>query len=172
MIAGALAAVALPGAARPQRPMHRLGILRPTTAPGPEDFMARRIPASLRQLGYVEGQNLEIIARYAQGRVDRLPALARELLERQVDAIVAVGSGAVRAAMDASARVPVVMFGNFDPVAVMLRGNTALVRESVVRCVQDGGRRSFSGAGCEIPDETPHENLLAQAQALRSLGRS
>ena len=64
------------------------------------------------------------------------------------------------------------IFGNFDPVAVMLRGNPALVRESVVRCVQDGGKRSFSGAGCEIPDETPHENLLAQAQALRSLGRS
>ena len=62
--------------------------------------------------------------------------------------------------------------GNFDPVAVMLRGNPALVRESAVRCVRDGGKRSFSAAGCEIPDGTPHENLLAHTQALRSLGLS
>jgi len=62
--------------------------------------------------------------------------------------------------------------GNFDPVAVMLRGNPALVRESAVRCVRDGGKRSFSAAGCEIPDGTPLENLLAHTQALRSLGLS
>jgi MtaA/CmuA family methyltransferase len=62
--------------------------------------------------------------------------------------------------------------GNFDPVAVMLRGNPDLVRDSVVRCLRDGGPRSFSAPGCEIPDGTPRENLLAQAQALRSLGPS
>ena len=62
--------------------------------------------------------------------------------------------------------------GNFDPVAVMLRGNPALVREAVVRCVRDGGRRSFNAAGCEIPDGTPQENLLAQVDALVSLGVS
>lgn len=62
--------------------------------------------------------------------------------------------------------------GNFDPVAIMLRGNPALVRESVLGCVCDGGKRSFNAAGCEIPDGTPHENLLAQAEALASLGVS
>jgi MtaA/CmuA family methyltransferase len=62
--------------------------------------------------------------------------------------------------------------GNFDPVAVMLRGNPSLVRDSVLRCVEHGGKRSFNAAGCEIPDGTPHENLLAQAQALSSLGSS
>ncbi len=48
----------------------------------------------------------------------------------------------------------------------------ALVREAVVRCVRDGGRRSFNAAGCEIPDGTPQENLLAQMDALASLGVS
>jgi len=62
--------------------------------------------------------------------------------------------------------------GNFDPVAVMLRGNPALVRDAVARCVRDGGKRSFNAAGCEIPDGTPRENLLAQADALASLGVS
>ncbi len=62
--------------------------------------------------------------------------------------------------------------GNFDPVAVMLRGNTAFVRDAVARCVRDGGKRSFNAAGCEIPDGTPRENLLAQADALASLGVS
>ncbi len=62
--------------------------------------------------------------------------------------------------------------GNFDPVAVMLRGNPALVREAAVRCVRDGGRRSFNAAGCEIPDGTPRENMLAQADTLASLGLS
>lgn len=62
--------------------------------------------------------------------------------------------------------------GNFDPVAIMLRGDPALVRGAVARCVRDGGKRSFNAAGCEIPDGTPHENLLAQGDALASLGVS
>ena len=57
--------------------------------------------------------------------------------------------------------------GNFDPVAVMLQGTPDQVEQAVADCVQWGGRRSFSAAGCEIPDGTPHANLLAQARALR-----
>ena len=57
--------------------------------------------------------------------------------------------------------------GNFDPVAVMLQGNPAQVSEAVIECQHHGGERYFSAAGCEIPDGTPHENLLAQAGALR-----
>jgi MtaA/CmuA family methyltransferase len=59
--------------------------------------------------------------------------------------------------------------GNFDPVQVMLRGTPAQVSEAVVTCVTHAGSRGLSAAGCEIPDGTPHENLLAQAQALRRL---
>ena len=56
--------------------------------------------------------------------------------------------------------------GNFDPVAVMLQGTPETVRDAILACIQKGGTRLFSGAGCEIPDGTPDENLLAQRQTL------
>jgi len=56
--------------------------------------------------------------------------------------------------------------GNFDPVAVMLQGTPETVRDATLACIQKGGTRLFSGAGCEIPDGTPDENLLAQRQTL------
>jgi uroporphyrinogen decarboxylase len=56
--------------------------------------------------------------------------------------------------------------GNFDPVAVMLQGTPKMVRAATRECIQKGGKRLLSGAGCEIPDGTPVENLLAQRQAL------
>ena len=59
------------------------------------------------------------------------------------------------------------MCGNFDPVRVMLGGTPDQVRESVTQCLQQGGPRLISGAGCEIPDGTPHANLHAQSQVLR-----
>lgn len=59
--------------------------------------------------------------------------------------------------------------GNFDPVAVMLRGSPEQVYAAVTECALLGGPKSFSGAGCEIPDGTPHENLHAQTRALREL---
>lgn len=60
--------------------------------------------------------------------------------------------------------------GNFDPVAVMLQGSPETVRAAVQNCLQAGGSRLFSGAGCEIPDGTPAANLLAQSEALTAAG--
>jgi MtaA/CmuA family methyltransferase len=56
--------------------------------------------------------------------------------------------------------------GNADPVTVMLRGTPEQVRQVTLDCLAAGGPRSISAAGCEIPDGTPHANLLAQARAL------
>jgi putative ABC transport system substrate-binding protein len=70
----------------------------------------------LRELGYVEGQNLVLEYRYAAGSAERLPALAAELVQRQVDVIVAGGVPAVRAAQHATRTIPVVMAGVTDPV--------------------------------------------------------
>jgi len=56
--------------------------------------------------------------------------------------------------------------GNQDPVAVMLQGTPEMVHAATVACMDAGGPRSISTAGCEIPDGTPHANLLAQAEAL------
>jgi putative ABC transport system substrate-binding protein len=70
----------------------------------------------LRELGYVEGQNLVLAYRYAEGSADRLPALAAELVQRQVDVIVAGGVPAIRAAQQATRTIPIVMAGVTDPV--------------------------------------------------------
>ena len=60
--------------------------------------------------------------------------------------------------------------GNMNPVAVMLQGTPAQAYEATVACLNSGGPRSISGAGCEIPDGTPAENLHAQTRALRDYG--
>ena len=60
--------------------------------------------------------------------------------------------------------------GNFDPVAVMLQGSPETVRQAVNRSLDLGGSRSFSMAGCEIPEETPRANLEAHLQALQDYG--
>jgi len=72
----------------------------------------------------------------------------------------------IRLAAEALGDYPVIC-GNFDPVAIMLLGTPEQVREATLYCLRWGGKRMISGAGCEIPDETPHENLLAQTRALR-----
>jgi MtaA/CmuA family methyltransferase len=56
--------------------------------------------------------------------------------------------------------------GNFDPVRVMLQSTPEKIRNTVWSCLRAGGPRCISAAGCEIPDGTPYENLMAQAQAL------
>ena len=121
MLAGALFALARPGRAQSAGRVYRVGILRPTAPPlSASEPMAVGIPGALRELGYVEGRDLVVEARWAGGELDRLPALARELVQAKVDVIVAVGSPAVRAAKNATAAIPIVMYGNFDPVALGL----------------------------------------------------
>jgi MtaA/CmuA family methyltransferase len=61
--------------------------------------------------------------------------------------------------------------GNFDPVRIMLQGTPQEAQQAVAHCLKWGGPRSLSAAGCEIPDGTPPENLLAQAQALRDFAQ-
>jgi putative ABC transport system substrate-binding protein len=74
----------------------------------------------LRQLGYAEGQNLVIEYRSADGRDDRFPGLARELLALKVDVIVTRGTPAAKAVKNATSTVPVVMMASGDPVGVGL----------------------------------------------------
>jgi putative tryptophan/tyrosine transport system substrate-binding protein len=79
-----------------------------------------RIPAfrqGLRELGYVEGENIIIEYRYAEGKFDRLPALAAELVRLKVDIIVTAGPIPTRAAKEATITIPIVMAQDSDPVA-------------------------------------------------------
>jgi putative ABC transport system substrate-binding protein len=70
----------------------------------------------LRELGYIEGQNIAIEYRYAEGKLDRLPNLAGELVGLKVDVIVVGGSTATRAAKNVTKLVPIVMAHGSDPV--------------------------------------------------------
>ena len=72
---------------------------------------------ALRDLGYVEGRNLVMETRLAAGRLDRLPALAADLVRARVDVIAAVSPPAIKAAKDATTTIPIVMaFSSVDPV--------------------------------------------------------
>jgi putative tryptophan/tyrosine transport system substrate-binding protein len=70
----------------------------------------------LRELGYVEGKSIVIEYRWAEGKLDRIPALAAELVRLKVDIIVASGTTSTRAAKEATATIPIVMGFNNDPV--------------------------------------------------------
>jgi putative ABC transport system substrate-binding protein len=125
-VAGGLLAAPLAAEGQQAGRVYRLGLLYPL-APAPTEHKtsAVLVPAALRELGYVEGQNLIVERRYAEGRTDRFPELARELVRLQMDDILAISPAAIRAARDATKTIPIVLYGNFDPVAAGLVANLA-----------------------------------------------
>jgi putative ABC transport system substrate-binding protein len=92
--------------------MPRIGILTPVFGPYPPLEAFRQ---GLRDLGYVEGQSIALEYRSAEGQVERLPALAAELVRLKVDIILAEGDDAVRAVQHASGTIPIVFLTGTDP---------------------------------------------------------
>jgi putative ABC transport system substrate-binding protein len=106
--------------------VYRVGVLRPGARPAQaSDITLSGFSQALRDLGYAEDRNLVIVYRFAEGRTERLSALAQSLLQESVDVIVAVGIAAARAAAQATTTLPIILFGNADPVAAGLVSNLA-----------------------------------------------
>ena len=108
----------LPAAAQSPPKVFRVGHL---AAPGrtPDGAPPRALRDALRELGYVEGQNVVYEARFAEGKFERLPALAAELVRLNVDVIVAQGGKSTEAARRATTAIPIVMApASGDAVAV------------------------------------------------------
>ena len=106
-------ATPLPCFAQAQSRVPRVGFLSPGRANLPyfQEFVR-----GMRALGYVDGKNIVIEIRYADGKLDRLPTLADELLRLKIDILVAGSTPGVRAARRASGVVPIVMVAVGDPV--------------------------------------------------------
>jgi putative ABC transport system substrate-binding protein len=115
VLAALLLAVPLAVEAQQARqPVQTVGVLTPQRLehqPGYPTFLA-----TLRQLGYQEGSNLRMLVRTADGRLHRLPALAAELVAARPDVIVALNTPGVRAAIQATKQIPIVMTAVGDPV--------------------------------------------------------
>ncbi|HEX9818081.1 MAG TPA: ABC transporter substrate-binding protein [Methylomirabilota bacterium] len=102
----------------------RIGLLR-TNARGAPDPAAEGFRRGLHELGYVEGQSIQLEYRWAEGRPDRLPALAAELAAINVDVIVTGGEQAILAAKRATMTIPIVMGASNDPVGAGLIASLA-----------------------------------------------
>ena len=110
------AAAVLPFGARAQTPtgkVHRLGILQPGAPPEP---LVDAIRQRLKELRYSEGHNIAYEYRWAEGKLDRLTALAQELADLKVDVITTLSTPAAIAAQKATTKIPIVFAGVGDPV--------------------------------------------------------
>jgi len=109
---------ALCSSAHAQQPkkVPRIGYLS-NTSPSADSARYEAFRQGLRELGYVAGKNVVIEYRYTEGKSDRLPALAAELVRLRVDVVVTGGGATTRAAKEATTTIPIVFAQDGDPVA-------------------------------------------------------
>jgi len=141
VIAGGLLAVPPAASGQQTGKVYRVGYLSPGSSSDPA--RQRRFEAfrqGLRELGYVEGQNVAIEPRWADGNYDRYPALAAELVRLKVDVIVAVGGGASQVVQQATRTIPIVMSVVIDPLGIGL----------VTSLARPGG--NVTGLSLMVPD--------------------
>ena len=141
--ASALALLGVPLRADAQRTsaMPRIGLLTPGPVPQEAAFWQ-----GMRELGYIDGKNMVVDRRSAEGDFARLPALAAEMVKSRPDIIVAIVSAAALAAKQATATIPIVMVSVSDPVASGLVGNLARPGGNVTGTAS----QSYAAVGKEI----------------------
>jgi putative ABC transport system substrate-binding protein len=135
----ALGVLLVPAAIDAEQPgrMHRIGVLVGGLDAGP---WFPHFRAGLRDLGYAEGNDLLIEYRFSEGKADRLPELAADLVRLKVDVIVAVFATPARAAQQATQSIPIVGIGVGDPVGIGLAASLA----------RPGG--NFTGTASYLPE--------------------
>jgi putative tryptophan/tyrosine transport system substrate-binding protein len=111
-------------APRPAGKVPRIGYLSNNSA-GTSAHVLAAFWQGMRELGWRDGHNITIEHRFAEGRIERLPALAAELVREQVDLIVTVATAATVAASKATASIPIVAFSVSDPVRLGLAASLA-----------------------------------------------
>ena len=121
-VTGSFLAGPLAASGQPAARVSRVGSL--STGERAKSSIDPLLSEGLRKLGYVEGSFI-LELRYAEGRVDRLPALAAELAQLNVDVIVAWGGEPLAAVRNAASRIPIVMVARGDPVAIGLVASLA-----------------------------------------------
>src|SRR4030095_11617272 len=110
-----LLALSFPARGQQPKKVYRIGYLSSQDSAG-EAARAEAIRRALREFGYIEGQNVAIEYRYAEGKIDRYSELAAELVRLRVDVIVVSGGDpAIRAAKNATKTIPIVMGGGGSP---------------------------------------------------------
>jgi len=111
-----LFALSFPAAAQQPKKVSLIGYLS-NTDPAGESTRAEGIRLALRERGYIEGQNIAIEYRYVEGKLDRYPELAAELVRLKIDIIVVAGADTgIRAAKNATKTIPIVMPYDNDPI--------------------------------------------------------
>jgi putative ABC transport system substrate-binding protein len=94
----------------------RVGFISSTGTPESSSPLFDAFRLGLRDLGYVDGRNIVIVHRYAEGRLNRMPAFVQEFVQQKVDVIVAVNNVVIQAAKEATKTIPIVMISSVDPV--------------------------------------------------------
>ena len=117
-----LLVLSFPAEAQQPTKIPRIGVLRPGLAAAPNYEAFRQ---GLRELGYVEGQNVVLEFRDAEAKAERLPDLAAELVRLKVDVIVTSSTPAIQAAKQATGTIPIVMAFSGDPVGTGLVASLA-----------------------------------------------
>ena len=140
--------------------VRRIGYLSAPTRASVENALQAFL-RTLRELGWVEGQNLIIEYRWAEGKVERLPDLAAELVRRKVDVIVAPAGSAALAAKNATSSIPIVMIFPTDPVEMGLVASLGRPGGNVTGTTFTPGPEIF-GKQLQILKETiPHASRVA-----------
>ena len=146
MLAACILAAPLIADAQPVK-VYRIGYL--SAGPSASNLYRGAFHQGLRDLGWVEGHNIVTDYRFAEGRLDRLPDLAAELVRLKVDVIVAAPTAAAVAAKNATRTIPIVMWGAGDPVGLGLVASLARPGGNVTGLSFSVGMETF-GKGVEL----------------------